>query len=565
MVATINNFTGFETAGDEELSGRTGVFDSSINPITGSYAARLSGTSDFFEIPFVVADAGNDYIVGFHILQNNQGATDACLARDSAGNPLMTLRCKISGSGNSFDLLDSSGATVINGTIQRPLNEAQYIEIYWQKSNTGNAELFIDGVSEGTGSGDFDTGNAIANYRLLRANTATTWYDDFYMISGAASAADRLNEGAGVQIFRYQGDNSSNTSGSGLDAGSWVNTQETPGNDANTASYTANNASGQIHTDGSGSHAGPNGDTPITGTIAAAKWIFRARRTNGSQSTPFLRYGRWNSIDGFAQGQLTDGIDISLSTAFETYEHIEEAGANPVPRKDQDYFRVGFGKGSGGRDIELADAWGMILHVPAGTTTFTKLSVLQAAVRAQESISSQLGAGVQNVATRTSVMQTALAQVVARSADLDSAVKSLGSVQDVLDALLQKAQAQASSIDAVTQNHLAVTTDLSGFLVQGTNLEVSLGSALRRSLEAQALADAIVKKGQVLTPGLQGALSQNGLSQDASLDSFLSQTRAVLAELGAILRREESLSLQADAVLTEIGVLDAALAAAIGV
>lgn len=71
MVATINNFTGFETAGDEELSGRTGVFDSSINPITGSYAARLSGTSDFFEIPFVVADAGNDYIVGFHILQNN--------------------------------------------------------------------------------------------------------------------------------------------------------------------------------------------------------------------------------------------------------------------------------------------------------------------------------------------------------------------------------------------------------------------------------------------------------------------------------------------------------------
>jgi hypothetical protein len=564
MVTTINNFTGFETGGGEELSAHQGTFDSSINPITGSYAARLSSTTDFFEIPFVVADAGNDYIIGFHILQNNQGATDACVARDSAGDPLLTLRCKVSGPGNSFNLLDSNGATVISGTTTLALNQEHYIEIYWQKSNAGNAELFFNNVSEGSGSGDFDSGNAIANYRLLRANSATTWYDDVYLISGAASAADRLNQGGGVEVFRYQGDASSNTGGNALDTGAWVNTQETPANDSNIASFTSNSVSGQIHTDGTGPNSGPNGDGRITGTIAAAKWIFRARRTNGSQSTPFLRFGRWNAI-GFAQGQLTDGVNISLSTAFENFEHIEEAGANTVPRKDQDYFRLGMGKGSGGRDIELAEAWGMILHVPAGTATFTELSVLQAAIRAQKSISAELGAGVQSEVTKSSVMQSALARVLAKAADLDSAVKALAAAQNALDALLQETQTQSASVDAATQRSLGLIADFSGFLVQGTSLETSLGSALRSALEAQALADGIIQRRETLAAGIEGALSRSGLTQDASLDSFLSQTRVVLAELGALLSREESLTLQASAVLTKIGTLDTALAAAIEV
>ena len=562
MVLTLNNFIGFETGAGEELSAFQGTFDDTLNVITGGYAARAAAPTDFFEIPFLVSPAGNDHIIGFHILQNTLGASSACVARDSAGNALFTLRSKILNSLNSFDLEDSNGTLVVSGTIGRAINQKHYIEIYWQNLNAGNAELFVNNVSEGTGIGDFDSGNALSDYRLLRANPASTWYDDVYIMSGANSATDRLNEGGGIEVLRYQGDASSNSSGNALDVGSWVNTQDTPANDASLAAYTGDGKTGQIHTDGSGTHAGPNGDGRINGSIAGAKWMFRARRTNGSDSSPFLRYGRWDGST-FAQGVLRDGIEIDLTTSFQTFAHVEDSSVNTVPRKDLDYFRLGMGKGSGGRDIELAEAWGMLLHVPSGVATFDKVTALQAAVKAQRSIAAQIGGGISAHVEKNAAMQSALARVVAVATDLDGTVQALASAQADLDGLLKKPLLEALPLEAIIRQGFVRTSDLSGFLVQGAGLNVSLGTALEAALAAQVFADAALRSGRSEDAQLEAALLQRDRLANASLDSFLRQTRGIVTDLEAVVRRRRVGSLETSSALAKLQLVDAALTAAL--
>ena len=100
----------------------------------------------------------------------------------------------------------------------------------------------------------------------------------------------------------------------------------------------------------------------VSGTIIGAKWIYNLKRSNGSGTS--MRY-----LFGNTGETATSSADIEadLTTGFPLIkEQISEA-ASQVPTALED-FRIGISAGTddtGGRSLFCADAWCMLLHVPA--------------------------------------------------------------------------------------------------------------------------------------------------------------------------------------------------------
>ena len=368
MALTSNNFIGFETGGLEEAGSTSGSPDATEATVvrSGIRALKLPGGSSNryrYNIDDGIASAGNDHIIGFAFqFSANPTVRSKIFTGINAGGgsppiaiSLDTDRKLVVEDRNSFGRITSNTALTA-GTYN-------FVELYWQNLDSGNAELFINNISEGTTSArDFlDAVGVVNRYELLSNSTASEpdhFFDDAYVLTGATAASDRLGD---AEVFMYQKTVEDATDqGDALADGTWALVSETPLNEgaANDAQYVdTGNLTGSTICD-EGTRSGPSGDANVDGdsNIKAAKFIGRFKRGTGGGRVHSFLHG--NSGDG-----VTASADMGLSTAYATKIIVSEA-ASIVPLSTES-FQHGFSKSAtAGQDIFCGDIWAMLLHVP---------------------------------------------------------------------------------------------------------------------------------------------------------------------------------------------------------
>jgi len=566
MALALNDFSGAETGGLEETSATVGTPSApTTNPRSGARAYRLAAGDAIEFAPFAtVADAGTDYVVGASVSFDDVTPAAAVPFLSLREGAAEFLRLELT-PGGDVRVVDANGATI--RTITGPFTAAahHFVEIYFQHSASATVEVFIDDASQGsdsaqdlTDAGTFDT----VRFENAAASAATLDVDDYYLKSGATAAADRFGP---VEVFGYQAwPNSGTDNGSALDVGTWDLAGETPldASAGHIVSYTANNKNGSADSDGTG--GGPSGDPNIDGdsNIKAAKWVFHARRTTGSNSAPFLRYGD--------TGATTDSGDI-LTTAFADYFFLSET--TNVPSSSQ-FFRMGGGKGSGGRDVEIGEMWGMLLHVPVGATTKTLTGSLEAALQKQRTLTASAGAALQSGRTRTADANAVLALLRTRSAGIEAVLSAVRGVDAGLEAALRDTLSRQLGLDAALALARAGVVNLDAALrrleTRGAGLDAALEAArsavaaldagFARETTVAATLQAAVRATVIAATGLDASISEIGLrTATASLGAVLRATAIAGAALSAALEFARETSAAADAALAGTALLGAGL------
>jgi hypothetical protein len=375
MALTINNFTGFETQGNEEASATASTpAYATTGQRTGGACLEVNGVGESYDLPWVVpgvTDAGNKHIVFFAFkCSSGAGRFTVYVLDDSAG---VIAQVGVLSAGD-LRLYDANG-TALDTTSGTDYRDASWhtIHVYADlNSASGGWEWWVDGTSEGSGSAaDLTDGNAFgsASSALRLERTAgTVNFDDVYILSGATATTDKFDD---AEVFMYQnGAGATQTPDGGLvtvgtsggdatDLGNWSTTADTPYS-STTIRYDVTAArGGSVDTDHS-TRGGPSGDTNIDGdaNIKSVKGVWEADRSNGSGTTFYLGMGDSGDTN-VADNTVTLGTS---NPAF--YERI----FTNLPTSSQ-FIRMGVGKSSGGRDIFCREMWAMVLHVPAGGTT----------------------------------------------------------------------------------------------------------------------------------------------------------------------------------------------------
>ena len=376
MALTLNNFVGFETGGLEEASSTTGsssIVSSEVR--TGSYALSIFAVDTYNISPFEsVSDAGDDQIAGFAFKQTavpSISDEDFFKALDSTG-ACLTLRREVT----TGDLILVNAAGTEIDTITNPFTDDiwYYIEIIWQHLDSGTATVFIDGASSGlSATSDFDAGGTFNRYRFSLGSLTTQFkVDDFYCMSGATDTGDFLGPNTEV-LGTFQ--NNLNTGigadfGNALNQGTWDVAGHTPFVDeaaGSQAGYTSTSAvEGGIHTDSGNIREGPL--ALVTGTVKGAKGIWRLRRGSGSGTVHKTILGRSPGIGASKQTTRT------LNSGLGNFSDIT-VDASQVPDDSDEYYDIGFGKETGGREIYCSEMAGFLLHVqPSLSTTLADLN-----------------------------------------------------------------------------------------------------------------------------------------------------------------------------------------------
>ena len=378
MPVTINNIFGAETGGAEEVSATTGSPDFTEATVvhSGIRSVLLAGAATAAEFRLTTKSGTvEERIIGFAIRTNDTTPTAAVTL--CTGNVTgFSIVLETSG---DITVKDVTGTTRITASDPLTVDIFSYIELYWQQIDSGGAELFIDGTSQGTTTGrDFKSVN-IDVYVFSGGTTVgeDIYIDDVYDMVDGTAATDRLGGTSASEmpeVFGYQSSHATNQDiGDALANGEWDEAGDTPGvEEANgTAVELAGASSTTADTDMDAANArgqagGPSSGSPdVSGTIHAAKFVFNLKRTNGSGTSMGYRYG--NDADGVTS---SGDIEASLTTSYAIFETVSEAAA-VVPLSSED-FRIGLEAGTtdtGGREIFMADGWAMLLHVPDAAVT----------------------------------------------------------------------------------------------------------------------------------------------------------------------------------------------------
>ncbi len=373
MVLKINNLGGFETQGAEEASSTSGTPTyPMLSQRSGNVNLLLDVSAESYGAPWVsrgVTDAGTDYVITFLIRYGSttQDATAHVEVKDSAGTTILSITM---GASAKLEVRDVAGSVAITATNAVGTTGWHLVQIYFEHVDSGAAELFIDGTSEGTAATtDFSAGNS------LNASAELVWTHDgsnqieidcFSIQSGATASSDRLSN---IEVYMKQGAQTGTTPDTSvlddtiLDEGTWEGASETPLDEETqdaAASYTGTVvAEGVVYADGSGDKLGPNGDDRFTGvTIKAMKGIWRMARSGGGGTAQFGEIGN----DGGAASDIETTADLDLTTVYVNYEFLTETAAT-LPSLTE-HAAIGFSKDGGGQDLDVAEMWAMILVAP---------------------------------------------------------------------------------------------------------------------------------------------------------------------------------------------------------
>jgi hypothetical protein len=362
MALQLDNFCGFETQGGHELTVSTGTpgYDTTIFRGFGATSLLLTGSAGEnvdLASNAGTTSAGTGKIVSFYFRASSVNGSNNFLQARTSSASIWSLAINVSDDGKISFAGNASASVVIT------INTWHLIQVYWDNVASGAVTIYVDGVEAINLTGE-DMSGTLEAYRFNNSSaSATHHYDDFACWSGAAGVSEFL---ADYSIKKYQAKGTSLTEGGdALTNGTWDATGDTPGvddADGTAAEYDGGALSGWITTDaGSETDVGPNTDSDVD-TIVGAKWVHRLKRGTGSGTTHNAYVG--NSGDGVTAKTKTVGASygnhMTLSVA---------AGEMPTTNE---YFRSGFGKGAGGREIFCAEQWAMLLFEPptgGGRTT----------------------------------------------------------------------------------------------------------------------------------------------------------------------------------------------------
>ncbi len=370
MALTLNNFVGFETGGLEEAESTSGspLIQTTVVR-TGTYALQCAvGGSDKFRVGAFdggPSDAGDKYIVGFAFRTNDVTPStghNIVIAESSGGFRQMSL--KLVATTGDLELRNNPDSVVGTATAPLTVDTWHYIEIYWENTTSGVAEVFIDDVQVISVSAIDFFGGDLFRYSFIGGvgSDGDDFFDDIYMQSGATAASDRL--GSAAEVISYRSSKSSVTpddGGGDLDVGTWLAAQTIPFSAGIGAEYTSAGA-GAVDTDdvgGSAGTGGPNTDADITGAIHAIKAINRMERATGTATAHYILLG--NDVDG-----TTRSSDLDPGTSAANFFFVSEL-ATIMPLSTE-FCRIGF-EIDGAQAFECYDMLAQILVTPA---TFTQ-------------------------------------------------------------------------------------------------------------------------------------------------------------------------------------------------
>lgn len=362
----ITNMVGFETGGDEEAEDVIGGASVATDQVkNGSYSLKASVAGDGFRLRSIDGDT-------LAIQDNRIAAIKVRFSSVSSGiflvnedvNGVDNFSIGLSNSAK-LEVFDRSGVSVAVGSLTFVVDTWYSLEIFWETRNTNAPmEIDVDGVNDISIAGeDFDGG--ISDWAMiLQAPTSNDiWFDDYYRLADVAGSSDFLGPNTYISKSYQNTAEDDADQGDALDRGRWNDMADLPGVDEKKlAGYTANAAlSGYTRYD-EGSRAGPL--TDIIDNVIAAKWVWRVRRTGGSPTEHYLRYGAFGgSVDQLSERDVTYLLGNSLQNISVIRDGLGET--NLVPEANDEYFVQGFRKSSGKRDILCAEMWAMILQNPS--------------------------------------------------------------------------------------------------------------------------------------------------------------------------------------------------------
>jgi hypothetical protein len=378
MALTLNNFWGAEGTSSEYKSTSASVGYSSVIPDAGGgrYSYELFGTDHVEFDPFAsISDAGTKCILGFAFYTSSLSPSDQIARLWDGTNTDFDIY--FDGTTDEIHLRNSAGTEVISTGSSSISSGTWYrVEVYVDRVNSGSAELFLNGVSQGTTSAqDFSAITGTPELRFDAAGTGGQYYDHIYFGTGATSSADRLGNSLGeVGVVAYWSSLASATpdTGTALDTGQWADIQlfERTSAFGTTilASYTASTVGGSVNTDdlgGSANTGGPNTDADVEADPIGIKGIWQLSRGGGGGTTHYGLLG--NNTDGTTQFTFA----LNQGTG-ETFEAVSES-ATIVPTASE-YCKIGF-ETSGAQDIECYGMVAQVLHVPKNIFAITTSNV----------------------------------------------------------------------------------------------------------------------------------------------------------------------------------------------
>ena len=296
------------------------------------------------------APTSDDYL--FFLRDSSGGANNAILAVEGD---------TVADRGKVY-LIDAAGATAISASAPFSSCSWHYVELYCVDADAGSCEVFVDGSSVLSDSGDY---LSIARTAVVgwgdnsAGSTNARDFDDCYVnLDPSGDAADRLATSNQLpEVFAYQCARGATctANGSALDVGTWDMAGDQPVNSAagNVAEYTGTPLAGEVEMD-SGARAGPSGDSNIDGAanIKGANWWFYMQRSGGGGTTHTLRFG--NSVDAVTSEATTIGTSIA------GFRKVSTGSAVPT---NAEYCAMGMGV-SGAQDLTGGEFYCYILHLP---------------------------------------------------------------------------------------------------------------------------------------------------------------------------------------------------------
>jgi hypothetical protein len=346
----VNRICGFEssnlTSKDEIASSyNASVVSSGTYGRSGSYYGQLAndaGTQPYMELAAIATNSSNNgdyYEIGFYWVLNASPAVDIDIVKPATNDDFIM----VAKSGeDSIDVIDANGSQVDTAIFFDMDDELRYnyVQVQWQKNNSGTIIVWINGQLVAEYSGDFESGSALVNYRFEGALSGTSnvvRIDDFYHQTGQTKY-DILKQPR-VVMTRSSLSNATDN-GDALDFNVWSAVSEIL--TITYGSYNGVNQSGSTDAD-NGTWTGPLGNSRFYRyNIIACQVVIKAQRGNGGSTTHDVIFG--NATDG------TDSQTLSLTTAWVAYFVMYNSGKLPTRLE---YGRLGFQLDAGGQDFDV--------------------------------------------------------------------------------------------------------------------------------------------------------------------------------------------------------------------
>lgn len=247
------------------------------------------------------------------------------------------------------------------------------IELKFRKTNSSDVCIWIDGEQIYCGvNRDLDYGGPSARVEIRTQNNVsgpaaplvTVYCNSWYVRTddGATLGENDTRVGPYTVLGPFNWSQPTDVAdfGDDSDLGDWDNVKETPINDSNIAGYNDLRDGGVTTHDGA--FSGPKDNAYIDGTIIAAKWFWRFKRTFGFGTQEMKgKYGRSVGADT-STDNTTDTTAQTLTTSWQDLWVLKDATSPNVPSK-ADYFQVGFEKSAGAAgSLDISEMWPFILH-----------------------------------------------------------------------------------------------------------------------------------------------------------------------------------------------------------